>query len=184
MRSLSVSQEVFEAGWVAGAHPDARRLIRHANRQYDTVLQVRASRRPWAVKGALAGEPGVLWHADFRLRDRTVDARVLWHDSALAAVRPRLLHMLADDPWNVGFTFAAVDGDEGTADAIGQAFDAVLMVSRHADLDRMDWGRWRRRTAGLDFRVMTGTGWNIVDETTVPISVFGTGGGVEAAPSW
>lgn len=90
--------------------------------------------------------------------------------------------MLADDPWHVGF--AAVDGDEGTADAIGQAFGAVLMVSRHTDLDRMDWDRWRRRTAGLDFRVMTGTGWNNVDETTLPISVFGAGGGVEAAPSW
>jgi hypothetical protein len=171
-------------GWVAGAHPDARRLIRHANRQYDTVLQVRASRRPWAVRGALIGEPGVLWHADFRLRDRTVDARALWHDSTLASVRPRLLHMLADDPWHVGFTFAAVDGGEGTADAIGQAFDAVLMVSRQTNLDRVDWDRWRGRATGLDFRVMTGTGWNIVDETTVPINVFGAGGGVEAAPSW
>jgi len=125
----------------------------------------------------------VLWHADFRLRERTVDPRTLWHDSALAPVKPLLVHMTADDPWHVGFTFAAVDDASGTADAVGRAFDAVLMASRH-DRGAADWERWRARADGLDFRVMSGSGWNIVDETTVPITVFGAGGGVESAPRW
>ena len=33
--------------WLDGKHPDAKRLIDHADRQYETRLLVRASRRPW-----------------------------------------------------------------------------------------------------------------------------------------
>jgi hypothetical protein len=32
-----------------------------------------------------------------------------------------------------------------------------------------------------DFRFLSGTGWNIVDETTVPITLFGAGATIETA---
>lgn len=70
------------------------------------------------------------------------------------------------------------------ADAIGRAFEAVLTISRPADAHDIDFELWRARARALDYRVLCGTGWNIVDRTTFPISNFGAGGGVTKAPSW
>ena len=171
-------------GWVRNRHSVARRLVSHAERQYDTTLIVRASRRPWAVwPTQLDGATGVLWHAEFIMRGRSVDARALWHDSSLVPVRPLCVHLVVDDPSHVGFTFSAADSGQDVADAIGAAFDAVLMVSRARVADE-EWARLARRTRNLDFRVLHATGWNIVDDTTLPISNFGAGGGVEVAPEW
>lgn len=172
-------------GWIKGSHETARRLLNHADRQYDTRLLLQTSRRPWAKRPAsLAAAPGILWHATFRMQDRTVDARELWNDTAMRNVRPLLVHLEVDDPWHVGFTFAAVDDPHAISDAVGAAFDAVLMVSRRGALGDDHIERWRSRAAGVDFRVKSNTGWNIVDETTVPITNFGAGGGLEAAPEW
>lgn len=164
-------------GWVRGQHPTAVRLLNHAYRQYDTRLLVRTSRRPWAQAPGLEG---VLWHADFLMRDRSLDPARLWHDSGLRTVRPLLVHMLTDHPGHVGFTFAAADDPVAVSDAIGAAFDAVLTVSRHGP--SLPWRTWERRARTADHRILAGTGWNIVDEFTVPISAFGSGGGVEAPP--
>jgi hypothetical protein len=173
-------------GWIRGRHEVARRLIDHAERQYDTRLVVRASRRPWCprIPADLDGAEGVLWHADFYLRGGLVDARRLWHDSQLDRLRPLLVHLLADWPAHISFTFAAKDDGSEVADAIGDAFDAVLMVMDRGAWDDDDLDQWRARARGVDFRVLHGTGWNIVDDSTLPISNFGAGGGVESAPSW
>jgi hypothetical protein len=172
-------------GWIREQHPTALRLLRHADRQYETRLHVQVSRRPWASwPPDLLGAPGILWHADFRMRGRTIDARTLWHESALNAVRPLVVHMLSNDPWHVGFTFSGVDDPVAVSDAIGKAFDVVLMVSEAGIIEDEHWDRWRRRARDVNYRVLSGSGWNIVDETTVPISHFGSGGGVESAPDW
>jgi hypothetical protein len=178
-------QDAVTSGWIEGRHQDAKRLINHADRQYDTRLIVRTSRRPAnRYPEDLDGAAGILWHADFFLRDRAVDAANLWHDSALDGLRPLLVHLLADGPHHVGFTFAAVDGSADIADAIGAAFDAVLMTARLAHYGDLDYERWQRRAQGLDYRVVSQTGWNIVDDSTLPISNFGAGGGVTAKPHW
>lgn len=172
-------------GWLREQHIDAQRLVRHAELQYDTRLLIRASRRPWtAWPSDLDNAAGVLWHVDFLMHERTVDARALWHDSALNAARPLLVHLLADSPWHVGFTFSAADDPQAISDAIGRVFDAVLLVSRRGNIDDEQEDRWRRRAHGVDYRVLSGSGWNIVDETTVPISNFNAGGGVQSAPEW
>jgi hypothetical protein len=171
-------------GWVRAKHPTARRLIAHAERQYETRILVRVSRRPWAeLPESLDRASGIFWHIDFSMRDRSYDPRTLWHDSALASVRPLAVHMLADDPYHVSFTFSARDLSIDVAEAIGSAFDAVLMVSRHGRPDE-EWGRWQQRARTIDFRLLSGTAWNIVDESTLPISNFAAGGGVEALPDW
>jgi hypothetical protein len=118
------------------------------------------------------------------MQDRTVDARELWNDTAMRSVRPLLVHLEVDDPWRVGFTFAAVDDAQAVSDAVGAAFDAVLTVSRRGGLEDDHVEQWRARALGVDFRVKSNTGWNIVDETTVPITNFGAGGGLDAAPDW
>ncbi len=172
-------------GWVDGRHQAAKRLLAHALRQYDTRLILRASRRPWTTFPAdLAYAPGVLWHADFYLSDRTVDVAKLWRDTALDGLRPMLMHLLADDPHHIRFTFCAADKPEDLADAVGEAFDAVLGNARRSDFKALDYQRWRRNAQDLDYRVLCGTGWNTVDSATVPISIFDSGGGVDASPRW
>ena len=172
-------------GWIRRKHPTARRLIDHARRNYDTRLLVRVSRRPWAqLPEDLSHAPGILWHADFLLRDRALDAADLWHDTAINGLRPLLVHLRADDPWHIGFTFSGADDSAAVADAIGEAFDAVLMVARRAGYEEVDQDRWRRRARALDYRVLTATGWNIVDGSTLPITSFGAGGGVSTKPGW
>jgi len=174
-------------GWIKEQHPTARRLIHHAELQYETTLLVRASRRPWTQwPEDLSRAPGVLWHVDFLMRRRTVDVRQLWNDSALNTVRPLIVHMLATDPWHVGFAFSAVDDPQAVSDAIGKLFDTVLMVSRSVSVRNEDeyWAQWHRRSRDIDYRVLIGSGWNIVDDSTIPITNFKAGGGVESAPSW
>jgi hypothetical protein len=172
-------------GWIAGKHQTAKRLLTHALRQYETRLVLQVSRRPWATFPAeLTHAPGILWHADFYLRDRTVDTAELWRDTALDHMRPLLMHLLADDPRHIRFTFCVADDSEAIADAIGDAFDAVLENARHASFSDLGYQRWQRKARGLDYRVLSGTGWNIVDSATVPISLFSAGGGVEANPRW
>jgi hypothetical protein len=174
-------RDALTEAWVRGHHPTARRLIDHADRQYGTTVVVQVSRRPWATwPSDLTGAPGVLWHVDFFLRRLSVDLGALWHESSLLPAKHLAVHVLGDDPHHVGFTFAAVDDSDQVADAIGAAFDAVLMVARDRELD---FDTWRERATSLDYRVQANSYWNIVDTSTVPITIFGAGGGVEV-PTW
>ena len=170
--------------WVEHEHPDAQRLVRHAERNYDTKLILRWSRRPWGARQGAIHAPGRLWHADFVMRGRALDPAALWRDSAMNAVRPLLVHLLADDPWSIGLTFSAADSSEAISDAIGAAFDAVLMTSRETTPDDVGVGPWSQGWGAVDFRLKHRSGWSIVDETTVPITSFGAGGGVAISPDW
>lgn len=179
------SRSPVVSGWIKGEHDDAQRLVAHAEQQYETSIVVRASHRPWARGTAIADPaPGILWHAEFFLRGRTVDAAALWRDSWLDSVRGLIVHMLADDPSQISFTFSAADPGGLVADAIGTVFDALLATANPWRQTERDDESWGRRARNADFRVLHGTGWNIVDETTIPITNFGAGGGVERAPDW
>jgi hypothetical protein len=172
-------------GWLLGQHPTAQRLVEHAARQYETNLQLNVSRRPWSVwPSDLDNAAGALVHVEFSMRRRIIDARTLWHDDALSRVRPLLVHLLADDPSHVEFTFSTVDDPEAISDAIGRILEAVIMVSRAGNVDEAYLDRLRRRARNVDYRVLSATGWNIVDDSTLPISSFGAGRNVESAPPW
>ncbi|MEU5943124.1 hypothetical protein ABZ807_29070 [Micromonospora sp. NPDC047548] len=172
-------------GWIRGEHPTAQRLLEHAERQYEMTLMLSTSRRPWAPHPeTLAQAQGILWHASFFMRRRTVDIRRLWHDSGMVSVRPLLIHLLAEDPSHVSFTFSAADDPDAISDAIGDAFDAVLRVSQPGKAEDQYLERWHERTRDTDYRVLSGSGWNIVDESTIPITNFGAGGGIESPPTW
>lgn len=183
----AVNVDPVTTGWIKGQHETAQRLLRHARDRYETTLNVHVSKRPWASwPDDLEGAPGILWHADFYMSPRTISGAALWRDTGLRLAKPLLVHLLVDSPWHVGFTFSAVDDAEQISDAIGDAFDALLL-STTAGMPTADTsGRDARNRIAreLDYRVLVGSGWGIVDETTIPISNFGAGGGVESLPSW
>lgn len=182
--SAGEHDDAVTAGWIAQRHKVAR-LIDHADNQYDTSVVLKLSRRPWATTADnLAGAPGMLWHASFFMRNRHVDVSDFWHAASFAVARPLVLHLVADDPSNISLTFAAADDDQAVADAIGDAVETFLSESRYGRLEEDEERRWRRRARSTDYRVIHATGWNIVDETTIPVSMFGAGGGMTAAIRW
>lgn len=170
-------------GWIRGEHQDADRLVAHALRQYETRVRVSTSARAWAERdpASIAGAPGHLWHVEFFKRGRSIDTPALWRDVEGSDVGRLLLHFEAHGGHRVGFTFSAVDDDTEIADAIGSAFDYVLL--NLASGTGKDHGvAWSRRMRDMDYRIVSGDGWTVVDETTVPISNFGAGGGVIRRP--
>ncbi|MFI0570903.1 MULTISPECIES: Swt1 family HEPN domain-containing protein [Streptomyces] len=177
-------------GWIAAEHPTAQRLIRHAEMQYGVSLDVEVSRRPWATwPNSLESVKGVLWHVDFFLRDRAVNVSALWN--ATRSIRSLIVHLHVSDPHHAGFTFSAADDAKAISDAVGLCFDAVLHASRRGhgaqgitDMDDRVLTEWRNRAESIDYRIMSRSGWYIVDESTIPISMFGAGGAVEILPNW
>lgn len=59
------------------------------------------------------------------------------------------------------------------ADAIGKCFDAVLMNLLRGVRQEENYQEWIQRNSDLDPRVQTGSAWAIVDDSTVPITLFG-----------
>ena len=179
----TTQSDAVTRGWILGEHEDARRLLTHAERQYETRVRVSTSSRAWAERSpsSIAGTPGHLWHVDFFKRGRGIDVPALWRDVEDSEVGRLLVHLEAHDGNHLGFTFSAVDNDAEIADAIGRAFDQVLMNLTYRETD--DYGAaWSRRIRDMDYRIVSGDGWTIVDETTMPIDIFGAGGGVTRRP--
>jgi hypothetical protein len=176
--------DAVTSGWLRQQHPTAR-LIDHASTQYDTHLAIEISKRPWARwPDSLANAAGILWHVGFYMRRRAVDVSDFWHDRSFAVARSLVVHLAAYDPSHISLTFAAADDDQAIADAIGDALETFLSVSRYGRMEEDEGRRWKRRALGTDYRIIYGTGWNIVDESTIPITAFDAGGGLTAAVSW
>lgn len=167
-------------GWITRRHRDARRLVDHAQAQYGTTLQIRCSFRPWASpRNDLRA--GKLWHADFFLSDRGVDIGELWRDIGSTSAAGLLLDVNSAGHSHVGFTFSAADDENDIADAIGTLFEGLLTSGRVA-LDQQTWNARASVWSEMDFRIRVNTAWNIVDSTTLPIDIFGAGGGTVQAP--
>ncbi len=166
------------AGWIVGQHPVARRLLEHAERQYGTSLQLTYSVRPWVAElrdERVSGSSGVLWHASFYMGGRYLRLQDLWRDPYLNSKARRLLvHLLADDPHQAEFTFAAVDEPQDIADAIGHVFNPVLANSSTRPLPGWDdlTVEVPRLLRPNDPRVLVGSPWNIVNDDTEPVTIF------------
>jgi hypothetical protein len=169
-------------GWINKSHTDAQRLIDHADKQYEVSFDLRISGRPWATsQAAPAPGPGKLWHAEFYSSRFPIDLQELWRTGYFAKPRDLVIHVEANSPHSVSFTFADVDDHDEIADAIGNAFDAILTSRGRGESSDHEWQRAARE---LNYRIAAGSGWNIVDETTLPISIFGSGGSVQEFPQW
>jgi hypothetical protein len=171
-------------GWINKTHDDAQRLIDHAYRQYEVSFDLRVSHRPWAGSRGVqpAPGPGKLWHAEFYSLRSPIDLAELWRNAYFTKPQDLVIHVEANSPHSVSFTFADVDDHGEIADAIGNAFDAIL--TSRARIDATHHHEWQRASRELNYRVAAGTGWNIVDESTLPISLFGSGSTVQEFPRW
>lgn len=173
-----VSDPVVEA-WIHEEHRTAQRLINHARQQYEVAFSLDHSLRPYAkppnAECPVTGNYGSVWVATFHTLTRDVNPAALWRDSYLNRnSRELLIHMLVG-PGYVAFTFPAVDDGARVADAIGESFDAVLMNARRPQRETSDAERNEiaMRDIRLDPRIQIGSGWNHVEETMAPISIFG-----------
>ncbi|MFB7343625.1 Swt1 family HEPN domain-containing protein [Streptomyces hydrogenans] len=183
------STDPVTEGWLGRKHRTAQRLIRHADVQYGVTLDVSASRRPWADwPDTLESSEGVLWHAEFFMRERTVNVAALWNQ--IKGISPLIVHTLIPNPNAVYFTFSAADDPQAVSDAIGACFDSVLHSSRwenrDADMDfeKRAFRRWADGVSSIDYRIMGPSEWSTIDETSIPISIFSSGGGVSILPTW
>jgi hypothetical protein len=163
--------------WVRGQHLAAARLVGHADRQYDVGFSLRFSRRPWAesltLGRSVTGRVGHLWHATWYARSGYVDLRKFWQDSYLRRHRDLIVFVCASGPDNIEISFATVDDPQTVADAIGDCFDGLLYSLRRGTLPDHVWDTWADRHADLDPRVQVNSPWPIIDDGTVPVSMFG-----------
>jgi hypothetical protein len=177
------------AAWVRREHPDARRLVQHAELNYEVYFRLAYSRRPWSqgmrIKGTpISGSPGYLWHATFIIRGDGFEVADLWndHDISRPITRNSIVYLCTDSPHSVDISFAAVDDPEQIANSIGDCFDSVLNASRlgwRGDRSKDAQEKWVERARNLDPRVQVSTAWSMVDISMAPISLFDTGGGTQ-----
>jgi len=179
----SDSESPIVDGWVRGKHETARRLLNHAREQYETSVALRRSFRPWGTApDGMNKASSKLWHADLIMGGRSVDVGKLWRHIAETQLATLAIHMTVER-YSVGFVFSDNDDHEQIADAIGEAFDAILLNRSLRD-DRSTWEKDAKAAAEMDYRIKFDTVWNIVDSTTLPISMFNAGSQVSLMPRW
>lgn len=163
--------------WVRRAHGDAARLVDHANRQYEVRFVLRYSRRPWTTRTGpsepISGRKGYLWHACWFLAGGYFDILPFWKDSYLNPRREMFVYACANAPVSLEVSFAAIDDPDAIADAIGNCFDALLINHHHGPVPEGLWEDWATRHTDLDPRVQVLTTWSIIDDSTVPVTIFG-----------
>jgi hypothetical protein len=166
--------------WVRG-DDEGFGIVEHARQQYDTNFVLRCSRRPWADDLAegepVSGTAGWLWHATW-YGASIRDLRDWWRDSYLDIDQWRdLIVYVCADQFSIEVSFAACDDPAAIAAGIRHCFHPVLQHQRRAvPRDLTDWDTeadaWNRQMGDLDPRVQVNSGWNILDDTTFPVTVF------------
>jgi hypothetical protein len=166
--------DVITDEWVRERNADTG-LIKHAQRQYDTIFKLKWSRRPWATKlpihqKTINGVSGYIWHAFWYFRGgRSFDLEKFWKE--IDYWRAPILLVCADYPSSISVSFSVMEKPEDVNDAIGRCFDAALYsLGRGA---RSDANLWRERYNEIDPRVLVFSPWTLVDESMHGISMFG-----------
>ena len=162
-------------GWLRDQHEVASRLVKRAERQYDTIFELRYSRRPWAKallnEQTISGSPGYLWHAFWYFRGkRGFKLDRFWNQ--IEPYADNVVLVSADSPSSVSVSFAAVEDPKAIANTIGHCFDAALLSIEYGfDLDRFE--TWQARYAELDPRVQVATPWTAIEDSIRDVSIFG-----------
>lgn len=175
----SGSSDPVARAWIGAKHPTARRLLKHAEEQYEVHFQLRYSVRPWASPpqpDAITGSSGVFWHAEWYISGCEVPVVQLWERlSQRQDVESRLVHLLHDG-WTIVATFAALDPPDAISDAIGHVFDDLITISRPRstamDQPEATANRWKAGADGLPRRVQVDTALAMLDYE-LPFSVLG-----------
>jgi hypothetical protein len=137
--------------WADPQGPERDRLS-HARNSYNTELQIRVSRRPWAPQSA---GPGHLWHAEYVMREgRYLSPRVLWNSSYLDPYRQIVVQVTMEYPGFLSIAFSMADDPELVGEAIDRILEAVLVEGeRTASPEQYD--NWVLEGVGLDPRLRT-----------------------------
>jgi hypothetical protein len=75
------SKDPMAKQWVVGKHETARRLLGHAESQYDTRFALKYTVRPWATPpgtNRISGREGVIWKAHWTIRGAGIRPADLW----------------------------------------------------------------------------------------------------------
>jgi len=72
-----------------------------------------------------------------------------------------------------GYPSYTLEDPKVVADAIGSCFDVILMRLRRGLSINSDYLHWGKQYADLDPRIQAGGPWAIVDDSTIPITLFG-----------
>jgi hypothetical protein len=160
-------------GWVRDQHEDAARLIKHAERQYETFFELKYSRRPWAKRSdqqtTISGIPGYIWHAFWHFRGgRPFELDRFWRD--LEHYRDPILLVCADHPSSISVSFSAMENPKIVADVIGTCFDSALYNLGFGIAG--DVSAWRKRYYDIDPRVLVWSPWTLIEESMHDISIF------------
>lgn len=165
--------------WVRGSHIGAARLIEHCEAQYDIHFQLRYSIRPWAHApepgDSISGSAGFIWHAHWTFGSGHVDLRKLWNEMFSDDLKRDLILVCAASPADVEISLPSVDDAESVADTLERFFDNVVMSKvRSSDSAAANqlWDHWVANNEHLDPRVAVDSAWVIVDDSTVPITIF------------
>jgi hypothetical protein len=171
----NLDDPIVEA-WIRNQHAAAKRLVGHAEQQYQVWFALRFSRRPWAepltTTSQVTGKIGYLWHATWFVRSGFVDLRKFWEDRYLKRHRDLIVFVCASGPNSIEVSFSAVDNPELVADAIGSCFDSLLYYQNRGTTPEGLWETWAKQYSDLDPRVQVDSVWPIVDDSTVPVSMF------------
>lgn len=155
-----LSDPVVEA-WVRHNHPDARRLVNHADQSYHAKCLLGYTVRPWASAPGgtpISGQAGIFWNASFTLGKQQLWPDDLWEVVLDSDIAERLVILSANTPGQFRFTFAAVDDPAVIADAIGECFDLLLThCSYDGDIMWSQLERWITRGEGISPRLQIAT---------------------------
>jgi hypothetical protein len=162
--------------WSRGGHATARRLIQHATNQYNVRFQLCYSIRPWAKRdegSAISGQAGALWHACWYVRTNPVDIKKLWDEYPIRKLAPLVVFVDSAFLGRIDISFPAVDDPDSIADAIGFCFDAILTsIDYYGDYED-HIAKWKQQRNELGPIVQISSPWNSVDDSMIPISIFG-----------
>jgi hypothetical protein len=162
---------VVAEAWVDGVHPDARRLVEHARKRYDTDFRLMASARPWAPTDL---GRGWLWHAEWFIHERMLPPRSFWESTYLDSrgAREHIVQVTQHDDYHIAIAFAAADDPHAVADSIGSCFDAVVGSLSPRSRKEPAFGWLWREAAQLDARVQSGNPLFDLSAEDGPVSIF------------
>ena len=170
--TISIERELDDPvvdSWLREGCADARRLVGHAERSYDTSFTLEYSVRPWVTPPAIAGtsplcgREGVLWSIRFLLRRNRVDPRQLlmqWNEHN--PMPECVVHLLANDPAHLRFTISSLEDPIVVIETIGELFDIVLTCAAQWSDYSGDVSAWHQAIGRLDHRAQSDTRLAIV----------------------
>lgn len=167
--------DVLVRDWIHKEHDTARRLIDHADIQYETTFNLMVSKRPWADhlvedEVELGAKPGYIWHACWYFRGgKSLDLARFW--KYLEYDRDLILMACAESPSSLQLSFSSVDDQKAISEVISRAFDAALNTLSLRPTEE-EYGVWSRRYSDLDPRVQVMTPWAGLDSSMHGINIF------------